>query len=158
MTTGLVNVTYDWSEVLEWAKDLELYETQWFPRAMQDAVLEAGLFFEREAKENAPVDTGRLRASIGHGPAGIWEEGGGKGKGYWIDVGTNVEYAPYMEFGFTMATGHVAYIKAAGGFRYVHPFTFKGYHYMQKAATSTERIIGFIVEKHLGMAIEKAGL
>lgn len=153
----MLQVTYDYSEVMAWAGALELYATKGFASAMEGATMEAGLFFEREAKHNAPVDTGRLRASIGSGPEGIWSPGKGN-KAWWIDVGTNVEYAPYMEFGFTMATGHVAYIKAAGGFRYVHPFTFEGYHFMQKAATATDRIIGMIVGKHLNKELAKAGL
>ena len=157
MTTGLVAVTYDYSEVLDWANDLKTYANELFPKALEGAVLEAGLFFEREAKHHAPVDTGRLRASIGHGADGIWKQGH-EGNAYYIDVGTNVHYAPYMEFGFTMATGHVAFIKKAGGFRYVHPFRFEGYHYMQKAASATGRMIGATVQKHLEMAIRKAGL
>lgn len=70
------------------------------------AIKSACLIVEREAKvsmsPNGPsspgeppaVDTGRLRASITHRL-----EGGGRDtrtKGY---VGTNVEYAPYLEFG-----------------------------------------------------------
>jgi HK97 gp10 family phage protein len=56
--------------------------------AMRSVTLEV----ERQAKHNAPVDTGRLRASIipdvvsqGNTVLGI--------------VGSNVVYAPYMEFG-----------------------------------------------------------
>ncbi|MBC7128399.1 MAG: HK97 gp10 family phage protein [Thermoplasmatales archaeon] len=55
-----------------------------------DALLkEVAFFIEKEAKRICPVDTGRLRSSI------TTEK---------IDklayaVGTNVEYAPYVEFG-----------------------------------------------------------
>jgi phage gpG-like protein len=48
----------------------------------------ACLLVENDAKRNCPVDTGRLRQSITHrieGSTGI--------------VGTNVEYAPYVEYG-----------------------------------------------------------
>ncbi len=155
--TYAIDVTFDFSEVLSAAADLDLLSKEWFPMAMQAAVLEAGLFFEREAKVHAPFDTGRLKSSIGHGPDGVWDEGAAKGLGWWVDVGTNVEYAPYMEYGFTMSIGHVAYIKAAGGFRYVHPFTFEGYHYMLKAANATEEVIAMIVESHLSAAITAAG-
>lgn len=50
----------------------------------------ASIRVETEAKENAPVDDGTLRASITHeiDPAALVAE-----------VGTNVEYAPYVEFG-----------------------------------------------------------
>lgn len=44
------------------------------------------------AKRLAPVDTGRLRASIA-------QEIGGDDDGLVARVGTNVEYAPYLEFG-----------------------------------------------------------
>lgn len=47
-----------------------------------------GLVAERYAKEKAPVDTGRLRNSISHQ---VDDE--------TVYVGTNVEYAPYLEFG-----------------------------------------------------------
>lgn len=150
-------VTYDFSGVTEWAADINVLATKWYPMAMQAGVLEASLFFEREAKLNAPHDTGRLRSSIGHGPEGIWNEGGKVGDGYWVEIGSNVEYAPYMEFGFTMSKGHVAYIKAAGGYRYVHPFHFEGYHYMQKAQNTTQRVIGKIIEHHLDAAAIAAG-
>lgn len=53
---------------------------------------------ENEAKINAPVDDGTLRMSITHSIDNVKMQG---------IVGTNVEYAPYVEFG----TG----IFAAGG-------------------------------------------
>jgi HK97 gp10 family phage protein len=54
------------------------------------AVAITALNIEREAKHRSPVDTGRLRASIRHqiDPNGL--EG---------QVLTDVDYAPYMEFG-----------------------------------------------------------
>jgi len=51
-----------------------------------------GFQIEREAKGNAPVDTGRLRASI---TTKLTERNGIP----MVKVGTNVEYAPYVEFG-----------------------------------------------------------
>lgn len=58
------------------------------------ALTRCGFEMERYAKENAPVDTGRLRNSIGN----------------YVDddtayVGTNVEYAPYQEFGTSRQSG-----------------------------------------------------
>ena len=52
-----------------------------------------GLMVQNEARRLAPVDTGRLRASITvkRTPDGV-------------TVGTNVEYAPYVEYG----TRHMA--------------------------------------------------
>ena len=49
---------------------------------------EWGLIAERYAKEETPVDTGRLRNSISH--ASDLQEGS-------MQVGTNVEYAEYVE-------------------------------------------------------------
>lgn len=54
----------------------------------EKAMKKACLLVENDAKRNCPVDTGRLRQSITHrieGSTGI--------------VGTNVEYAPYVEYG-----------------------------------------------------------
>lgn len=65
-----------------------------FKNAKDEAVARAleamGLTAERHAKENCPVDTGRLRNSISH--AVKTEE-----KAAYI--GTNVEYAKYVETG-----------------------------------------------------------
>lgn len=47
----------------------------------------------RESKEQAPVDTGRLRSSITYEKT-ILQSGLAR-----IFVGTNVEYAPHVEFG-----------------------------------------------------------
>jgi len=152
-----ISVTFDFSDVAALEQDFYGLADVYYPAAMMAGVLEASLFFEREAKLGAPHDTGRLRASIGHGPEGVWDEQFMKGKAYIVEVGTNVEYAPYMEFGFTMSSGHVAYIRAVGGFRYVHPFTFEGLHFFQKAADRTDSIILPILERHIGEAITAAG-
>ena len=56
--------------------------------AIARALETIGLVAERYAKEKAPVDTGRLRNSISHQ---VDDE--------TVYVGTNVEYAPYLEFG-----------------------------------------------------------
>jgi HK97 gp10 family phage protein len=58
----------------------------------------ACLLVERDAKKNAPVDTGRLRASITH-----YVE---KEKEIVGIVGTNVEYAKYQEFGTSKMPPH----------------------------------------------------
>ena len=47
---------------------------------------------DRAAKRLCPVDTGRLRSSITN-------ELGADGQGLMASVGTNVEYAPYVELG-----------------------------------------------------------
>lgn len=58
--------------------------------AMQREVKIAAVNIERGAKQRAPVDTGRLRNSITHEIT----EGGLNAQ-----VGSNVEYAPFQEFG-----------------------------------------------------------
>lgn len=58
--------------------------------ALATALEETGLVAEGYAKRACPVDTGRLRNSITH----IVDEGG-----KCAVIGTNVEYAPYVELG-----------------------------------------------------------
>lgn len=59
---------------------------------LEKKLLSVGLQIERAAKQNAPVDTGRLRSSI------TTETGDRFGLPV-VRVGTNVEYAPAIEFG-----------------------------------------------------------
>jgi len=47
---------------------------------------------DRAAKQLCPVDRGRLRSSITN-------EIGQDGQGLVVTIGTNVEYAPYVELG-----------------------------------------------------------
>lgn len=54
------------------------------------ALEEIGLLAENHAAKKCPVDTGNLRASITH------EVDTGDNAAY---IGTNVEYAPYVELG-----------------------------------------------------------
>ena len=58
------------------------------PDAIEAALEAIGLTAESYAKENCPVDTGRLRNSITHAV-----------EGDAVYIGTNVEYAPYVELG-----------------------------------------------------------
>ena len=58
--------------------------------AARTEVKRGALHIQAEAKRRAPVDTGRLRNSITH------EE---RDDGLAAVIGTNVEYAPYQEFG-----------------------------------------------------------
>ena len=55
---------------------------------LQKNIEDAALLLERNAKQNCPVDTGKLRASITT-EVGKFE----------AEVGTNVEYAQCVEFG-----------------------------------------------------------
>ena len=60
---------------------------------VQIALEQCGLTAERFSKEICPVRTGRLRNSISHAPDGNDEF-----------IGTNVEYAPYVENGVSGRT------------------------------------------------------
>lgn len=51
-----------------------------------------GIRVQNEARRLAAVDTGRLRSSIQHVP-------GRDARGPYVDVGTNVQYAPFVEYG-----------------------------------------------------------
>ena len=59
---------------------------------MLEAMRDSTLTVQRYARQNAPWDTGRLRASI-------LPEVQSEGKIIMGIVGSNVEYAPYQEFG-----------------------------------------------------------
>lgn len=78
--SGLVEVREDNREAIANAID----------RALVAALEEVGLVAEGYAKRACPVDTGRLRNSITH----IVDEGTRH-----VVIGTNVEYAPYVELG-----------------------------------------------------------
>ena len=58
------------------------------PADLKEALNESCLLVENTAKENCPVASGQLRNSITSNVSG--ETG---------EVGTNVEYAPYVEYG-----------------------------------------------------------
>lgn len=61
-------------------------------KQVEKALEKCGLVAEGYAKLNAPVDTGALRNSISHKV--VEEE-----KETACYIGTNMEYAPYIEFG-----------------------------------------------------------
>lgn len=60
---------------------------------------------ERNAKRLAPVDTGRLRASIGHSVEG-------HGDGMHADIYSHVSYAIYQELGTRYQSGQ-AFLRPA---------------------------------------------
>ena len=72
-----------------------------FEAKIQKAFEKIGLVAEGYAKRLCPVKTGRLRNSISHSNDDIFAY-----------VGTNVEYAAYVELG-TVATGAQPYLKPA---------------------------------------------
>lgn len=71
-------------------------------RAKERALWAIGARAETHAKKETPVDTGRLRNSIAHAV-----------KGDAAYIGTNVEYAPYVEFGTKRTKAHHMLKKAA---------------------------------------------
>ena len=64
--------------------------SQGIVRAIDRALEEIGLAAEGYAKRACPVDTGNLRNSITHAVESAEDA---------VYVGTNVEYAPYVEMG-----------------------------------------------------------
>jgi HK97 gp10 family phage protein len=70
-------------------------------------VLRRTIRVETAAKRACPVDTGRLRSSITHEVAVDVRGLAGR-------VGTNVEYAPYVEFGTSRASAQPFLIPALG--------------------------------------------
>lgn len=70
--------------------------------AIKNALEICGGTAEGHAKEKCPVQSGVLRNSIGHEPRGDDT----------VAIGTNVEYAPYVEFGHNQEPGR--YVPAIG--------------------------------------------
>jgi HK97 gp10 family phage protein len=68
----------------------QLLESQNGPTAKY--LMKVAIRVQTRAKRKCPVDTGRLRSSITH-------EAGQDSKGLLVRIGTNVHYAPYVEFG-----------------------------------------------------------
>lgn len=72
--------------------------------AKTQALKAIGFSAEGYAKKETPVDTGRLRNSIAN-----------EVEGDSVYIGTNVEYAPYIEFGARGRTAHHMLQRAATG-------------------------------------------
>ncbi len=73
-------------------QNMEMKVMQLQGTPMLNAMRDCALMVEYDAKANAPVNTGRLRASI-------TPEVRAEGETILGVVGSNVEYAPYMELG-----------------------------------------------------------
>lgn len=58
----------------------------------EDDLVRVGLRVQATARSLCPVDTGRLRSSI------VMRKGR-DGMGFYVEVGTNVSYAAFVEFG-----------------------------------------------------------
>jgi len=68
-------------------------------------IVRATAFVQNNAKVYAPVDTGRLRSSI-------HRKSYKRGKDSYGRVFTNVEYAPYQEFGYSKTTKNGTFVYA----------------------------------------------
>ena len=71
-------------------------------KGKRNALTAIGATAETYAKQETPVDTGRLRNSISHTV-----------DGEAVYIGSNVEYAPYVELGTSRAKAHHMLQKAA---------------------------------------------
>ena len=71
-------------------------------KGKRNALTAIGATAETYAKQETPVDTGRLRNSISHTV-----------DGEAAYIGSNVEYAPYVELGTSRAKAHHMLQKAA---------------------------------------------
>ena len=96
-------------------RDAEQLQQRWnnpalIRQPMGDFFYATGIHVTNLAKVNAPHDRGRLRASLNHmiDTATVPQ---------WVKVGSNLEYAPFMEYG----TGLFAEGKGAKGGRHWPP-------------------------------------
>ena len=80
----------DVSGLIEVREDNALAIVNAIDQALARALEEVGLVAEGYAKKECPVDTGRLRNSITHQVRPSEKS---------VYIGTNVEYAPYVELG-----------------------------------------------------------
>ena len=82
-------------------EDNRQYIAEAMDRALAEALDEIGEMVVQRARELCPVDTGRLRNSITHrlGGGGFDFPGMGASAGKEVTVGSEVEYAAYVELG-----------------------------------------------------------
>jgi HK97 gp10 family phage protein len=72
-------------------RDLQVHLAKMETKTEGD-LMKVGLQVQNEARRACPVDTGRLRSSI-------MMKHGTDGGGFYVTIGTNVEYAAFVEFG-----------------------------------------------------------
>lgn len=98
---------------------------QAFDKLTEKALSAIGVFLEGEAIVRCPVDTGRLRGSItwairhehsiARSPATQEDAVDIPHDKYTLYVGTNVEYAPYVEYGAKRRTSRTGALSALAG-------------------------------------------
>lgn len=92
-------------------------------KAIEQALVQAGTIVEAQAAENAPEITGRLKGSITFATKKVAPEVGSKAnvsdgvskpaRKWTLHVGTNVEYAPYVEYGRRSGKGRKPFLRPA---------------------------------------------
>lgn len=115
---------------------------------MVDAMKDASLIVMRDARILAPVDTGRLRASIA-------PDVRRDGKDVVGVVGSNVKYAPYQELGFRphfVPADYIGTWASRHGFGYTGlPVSGKAKRFLQRAFEQNKdkivKLIGHAVAK-----------
>jgi len=91
--------------------------------AARRGLVKAGIIIEGQAVRLCPVDTGRLKGSITYatnsagsrpsGGAGADDGVSSPGDDYTLHVGTNVDYAPYVEYGTRRSPTGQPYLRPA---------------------------------------------
>lgn len=140
--------------LIETRKKIELAAAELHGQPLIDAMHAATLRVERSAKQNVPVDTGRLRASIAS-EIRVEGLGGTSVKGV---VGSNVVYAPYVELGTRPHFPPIGALEAWARRRGMNAFLVaraisrrgtKGTRYLQRAFEQNQveivRILGYAV-------------
>ena len=74
-----------------------------------------------------------------------------------VTWGTNVEYGPYIEDGFTMSTRRLVYIWNVG-FRWVDPFSYRGAHMFELGLQATAKAAPPIVKHWVKEGLQAAGV
>lgn len=134
-------------------------------RPLLDGFREATMLVVTGAKRNAPVDTGRLRSSI---TGEVRFKNGLLGKDVEGVAGTNVDYAPYMEFGTGTFVGRAPHYPPPGAIALwsrrhgLNPYVvalsiyrkggLQGRHFLQKAFDDNKtRIVDIIGDAVTGI-------
>jgi len=125
--------------------------------AMVEAMRDATLLVEAQARKLAPVDTGRLRASIV--PQVVQRDNVVKGI-----VGSNVKYAPYMELGARPHWPPIAALEVWARRHHTTAFLvaraiarrgIKARRFLQRAVMENRNRIGEILSRTVGRIVEK---
>lgn len=79
------------------------------------------------------------------------------GKELSVTWGTNVHYGPYIEDGFTMSSKRLVYIWGVG-FRWVHPFSYRGARMFEKGLAAASYAAGPIISHWVLEGFKAAGV